>query len=264
MTDARPRGRQRRRRGPARARRLAMVYGVLMLIGARPAARTRCSRWPGSARRGAAVRRRPPAHVEFTRVKTLADLEREVAAAQAAGQTGDARLLCGLVRVLQGNGALHLHRRRRAGRVRAGALLLQADVTANDAERPGPAAAASASSGRRPSCSSMPPGRDARSSASWASSPPTSSAAHRGRHSAASAHEDLAHGRRLRCGHGWPARRLLPAIAVSRSRSAPESPAVPTPAADAAPARSRRCPASSWRTATGSCSSLRGLGRTRR
>ena len=46
---------------------------------------------------------------------------------------GDARLLCRLVRLLQGDGALHLHRSGGAARL-AGALLLKADVTANNAE----------------------------------------------------------------------------------------------------------------------------------
>jgi thiol:disulfide interchange protein DsbD len=63
---------------------LAMVYGVLLLIGALAGRSDPLQPLAGLGRGGAAPE--AAAHVEFARVKTLADLERELAAARAAGQ----------------------------------------------------------------------------------------------------------------------------------------------------------------------------------
>ena len=52
-------------------------------------------------------------HLEFKRFKTVADLEREVAAASAAGKRRDGRLLCRLVCVLHRDGTQDFHACRR-------------------------------------------------------------------------------------------------------------------------------------------------------
>ncbi len=86
----------------------------------------------------------------------VADLDRQVAQAARAGPAGDARLLCRLVHLLQGDGGYHLPRPGRAPGT-AGTVLLRADVTANDARRPGAAEALRHLSGRRrsPSTAAM-------------------------------------------------------------------------------------------------------------
>ena len=63
----------------------------------------------------------------FTRVRSVEELD---AAVRSAGRPVDPRFLCRLVRLVQGDGALHVHRYDRAAQL-AGALLLKADVTAN-------------------------------------------------------------------------------------------------------------------------------------
>jgi thiol:disulfide interchange protein DsbD len=110
---------------------LAMVYGVLLLIGAlagrsdplQPLA----GLGPGAAAPAA------DAHVEFIRVKTIADLEREVAVASAAGQPAmldfyaDWCVSCKeMERFTFTDAGVQAEFAR--------ARLLQADVTANDAE----------------------------------------------------------------------------------------------------------------------------------
>ena len=84
-----------------------------------------------AARGTASAASTPPSASVFTRDQ---DGRRSRAArSPRAGRRAprDARLLCRLVRVLQGDGDVHVHRPRRAGRS-SRALLLQADVTAND------------------------------------------------------------------------------------------------------------------------------------
>ena len=66
-----------------------------------------------------AARRRSRSSSSSSASRRVADLEREVAAASRPRQLGDARLLCRLVRVVQRNGAQHVHRGRGAGGARA-------------------------------------------------------------------------------------------------------------------------------------------------
>ncbi len=73
-------------------------------------------------------------HASFQRIKSVSDLERELNKARAAGQAGDAGFLCRLVRLLQGDGALYLQRSGASSPQMDRFILLQADVTANDAE----------------------------------------------------------------------------------------------------------------------------------
>ena len=56
-----------------------LIYGALFLIGVPPTARTPCNRCAGWLGGGAVV---PPSTLSFKRIKTVADLERELAAAR--------------------------------------------------------------------------------------------------------------------------------------------------------------------------------------
>ena len=91
--------RQGRRRG-ARGAGVAQVIGALS-GGARPAAAA-ARIW----RAAAAQRARGRGWRSFQRVRSVAELD----ARSDRGRAGDARLLCRLVRVVQGDGALHLQR----------------------------------------------------------------------------------------------------------------------------------------------------------
>jgi thiol:disulfide interchange protein DsbD len=109
---------------------LALVYGVLMLIGALSGRSDPLQPLAGLGRGGTAAEGR---HVEFTRVKTVADLEREVAAASAAGLPvmldfyADWCVSCiEMERFTFTDAGVQAEFAR--------ARLLQADVTANDAE----------------------------------------------------------------------------------------------------------------------------------
>jgi thiol:disulfide interchange protein DsbD len=110
---------------------LAMVYGVLLLIGALAGRSDPLQPLAGLGRGAAAPA--ADAHVEFIRVKTIADLEREVAAARAAGQPAmldfyaDWCVSCKeMERFTFTDAGVQAEFAR--------ARLLQADVTANDAE----------------------------------------------------------------------------------------------------------------------------------
>jgi thiol:disulfide interchange protein DsbD len=110
---------------------LAMVYGVLLLIGALAGRSDPLQPLAGLGRGAAAPA--AEAHVEFIRVKTIADLEREVAAASAAGQPAmldfyaDWCVSCKeMERFTFTDPGVQAEFAR--------ARLLQADVTANDAE----------------------------------------------------------------------------------------------------------------------------------
>ena len=110
---------------------LAMVYGVLMLIGALAGRSDPLQPLAGLGRGGAAVA--DAGHIEFRRVKTVADLEREVAAASAAGRPvmldfyADWCVSCiEMERHTFTDAAVRTELAR--------AVLLQADVTANDAD----------------------------------------------------------------------------------------------------------------------------------
>jgi hypothetical protein len=86
------------------------IYGVVLLAGAGLGGTDPLKPMPqlaGEQRK-----------LEFKLIKTVDDLEREVADAGRREPTRDARLLCRLVRLLQGDGEVHLHRRRRAGGAR--------------------------------------------------------------------------------------------------------------------------------------------------
>ena len=151
-----------------------MVYGVLLLIGALAGRGDPLQPLAGLGRGNAAPD--AAAHVEFARVKTLADLERELAAARAAGQPAmldfyaDWCVSCKeMERFTFTDAGVQAEFAR--------ARLLQADVTANDADDQA-LLSTSASSARRPSCSSTPPGASARNTASWASRRRTSSGPH--------------------------------------------------------------------------------------
>ncbi len=80
--------------------------------------------FPAWRRTAAAVSPAPT----FEKVKTVAELDARLA---AATKTGDARLLCRLVRELQGNGEIHLRRSAVAAKMQE-FTLLKADVTANN------------------------------------------------------------------------------------------------------------------------------------
>jgi thiol:disulfide interchange protein DsbD len=110
---------------------LAMVYGVLLLIGALAGRSDPLQPLAGLGRGVAAPA--ADAHVEFIRVKTIADLEREVAAARKAGQPAmldfyaDWCVSCKeMERFTFTDAGVQAEFAR--------ARLLQADVTANDAE----------------------------------------------------------------------------------------------------------------------------------
>jgi thiol:disulfide interchange protein DsbD len=110
---------------------LAMVYGVLLLIGALAGRSDPLQPLAGLGRDATAPA--ADAHVEFIRVKTLADLEREVGAARAAGQPAmldfyaDWCVSCKeMERFTFTDPGVQAEFAR--------ARLLQADVTANDAE----------------------------------------------------------------------------------------------------------------------------------
>jgi thiol:disulfide interchange protein DsbD len=110
---------------------LAMVYGVLLLIGALAGRSDPLQPLAGLGRGAGAPE--AAAHVEFTRVKTLADLERELAAARAAGQPAmldfyaDWCVSCKeMERFTFADPAVQSRL--------AGALLLKADVTANTSQ----------------------------------------------------------------------------------------------------------------------------------
>jgi thiol:disulfide interchange protein DsbD len=110
---------------------LAMVYGVLLLIGALAGRSDPLQPLAGLGRSAGAPA--AEAHVEFIRVKTIADLEREVAAASAAGQPAmldfyaDWCVSCKeMERFTFTDPGVQAEFAR--------ARLLQADVTANDAE----------------------------------------------------------------------------------------------------------------------------------
>jgi thiol:disulfide interchange protein DsbD len=110
---------------------LAMVYGVLLLIGALAGRSDPLQPLAGLGRSAGAPA--TEAHVEFIRVKTIADLEREVAAASAAGQPAmldfyaDWCVSCKeMERFTFTDPGVQAEFAR--------ARLLQADVTANDAE----------------------------------------------------------------------------------------------------------------------------------
>ena len=109
---------------------LAIVYGMLMLVGALAG---RSDPLQPLAGLGAGSSTPGPAHLAFTRIKTVADLEREVAVARAAGRPvmldfyADWCVSCKEMERYTFTdagvqGAL------------AAAVLIQADVTANDAD----------------------------------------------------------------------------------------------------------------------------------
>ena len=103
---------------------LALVAGVAFLVGALSGSRDVLQ--PLSGLRSAAG----PAGeaVTFTRIDSVTDLQS--ALASSLGKAGDARLLCGLVCRVQGDGTLHVQRsgvQKRSGDF----VKLQADVTAN-------------------------------------------------------------------------------------------------------------------------------------
>ena len=159
---------ERRRRGPARARR---ARDRLRRADADRRAR-RTQRPAAAARRisaQAAPRDPPSRSTEFTRIKTLADLERELAAAQAAGQPvmldfyADWCVSCK---------EMERYTFTDAG-VQAEFARARAAAGGRDRERrrgPGAAEAASASSARRRSLFFDPAGRERSNSASSASS----------------------------------------------------------------------------------------------
>jgi len=110
---------------------LAMVYGVLLLIGALSGRSDPLQPLAGLGRGGA--EHAPASHAEFARIKTIADLERELAAATAAGQPvmldfyADWCVSCKEMERFTFTDA-GVQEEFARGR------LLQADVTANDAE----------------------------------------------------------------------------------------------------------------------------------
>jgi len=111
---------------------LAIVYGVLMLIGAL-SGRTDPLQPLAGLGKAAGTAESEATHVEFTRIKSIADLERELGAAQAAGQPvmldfyADWCVSCKeMERFTFTDPGVRAEFER--------ARLLQADVTANDAE----------------------------------------------------------------------------------------------------------------------------------
>jgi len=110
---------------------LAMVYGVLLLIGALAGRSDPLQPLAGLGRGAAAPE--ADAHVEFARVKTLADLERELATARAAGQPAMLDFYadwCVSCKEMERYTFTDAGVQAEFARAR----LLQADVTANDAE----------------------------------------------------------------------------------------------------------------------------------
>lgn len=112
---------------------LAMVYGVLMLIGALAGRSDPLQPLAGLGSGGGSAAAVETAHAEFRRIKTVADLEREVASASAAGRPvmldfyADWCVSCiEMERYTFSDAAVQSELAR--------AVLLQADVTANDAE----------------------------------------------------------------------------------------------------------------------------------
>ena len=93
---------------------LALLLGIAYLIGALSGARD-ILRPLGTVGRAEA---QAPATLQFSRVKDLAELDQRIA--QARGQDRDAGFLCRLVRLLQGNGTLHLFRCRRTSQTQTG------------------------------------------------------------------------------------------------------------------------------------------------
>ena len=128
---------------------------------------------PAPAARRAARAEAPGAPAAEVRFERVAIAGRARGAAEDREPAGDARLLRRLVRVVQGDGALHLRRPTRSGRARE-MVLLQVDVTANS-PRTRRCSSASASSARRESSSSTRRAARSRACASSASSPPISS-----------------------------------------------------------------------------------------
>jgi thiol:disulfide interchange protein DsbD len=110
---------------------LAMVYGVLLLIGALSGRSDPLQPLAGIGRGGA--EHAASSHAEFARIKTIADFERELAAATAAGQPvmldfyADWCVSCKEMERFTFSDAGVQEEFARA-------RLLQADVTANDAE----------------------------------------------------------------------------------------------------------------------------------
>ena len=96
------------------------------------------ARGPARRRGTACAGRRGP---RFERVRTARRARR---AAEDRGPAGDARFLRRLVRVVQGDGALHLQRREGQGAQLAQMALLQVDVTEEHPRGPGAAQAVSA------------------------------------------------------------------------------------------------------------------------
>ncbi len=125
------------RKGTTAVRRgfgaLAVVYGVILLVGALSGRADPLQPLAGLRARGTVASARPEAGIAFKRIKSTADLEREVAAAQAAGRPvmldfyADWCVSCKEMEKLTFTDAAV-----RAELARA--VLLQADVTANDAE----------------------------------------------------------------------------------------------------------------------------------
>ena len=115
-------------------RKLWKGVGVIAVADRRRVAggcAVRRPRYPSAAGRAARRERsrlargaRPP---RFERVRSVAELDQKHCAGRWTA--GDAGFLCGLVRVLQGDGALHFHRSAGAG-AHGRMVLLQADVTA--------------------------------------------------------------------------------------------------------------------------------------
>lgn len=108
---------------------LGALWGGLLLVGRQPVATTSGSR---CARSPVAALRRPPASTPRTPSSPSAapeDLQRELDAAKAQA-AGDARLLCRLVRVVQGHGK-QVFARSDVQAGLAGVQLLRLDVTAD-------------------------------------------------------------------------------------------------------------------------------------
>jgi hypothetical protein len=101
-----------------------LLLGAAMLLGALAGSRDPLQ--PLSVLRSSAAGE--ARSLPFTRVRSLAELE----AGSPRRAAGDARFLCRLVRLVQGDGALHLRRPAVQAKL-AGWTLLQADVTANSA-----------------------------------------------------------------------------------------------------------------------------------
>jgi len=108
---------------------LAMVYGVLLLVGALSGRSDPLQPLAGLG--GSGAQHEEAARVEFTRIKTIADLERELAAASAAGQPAMLDFYadwCVSCKEMEHYTFTDAGVRKEFERAR----LLQADVTAND------------------------------------------------------------------------------------------------------------------------------------